>query len=165
MMKRLLVAASLLFALVWSVGAMAQSIGVVNMRQIFDASPQIKKINEQLNKQYAPEREKIVAMGKSLQDNINKLQKNQAVMDKKSLDGLRDTIAKQEQDLRMQQAQFQQTLFTAQNKAMNDFMDKVTATVKKIAAAKNLDLVLPQNSLLYAKDSMDITSDVMSSLK
>jgi outer membrane protein len=165
MMKRLLVAASLLMALIWSVGAMAQSIGVVNMRQIFDSSPQIKKINEQLNKQYSPERDKIVAMGKSLQDNINKLQKNQAVMDKKSLDSLRDTIAKQEQDLRMQQAQFQQTLFAAQNKAMNDFMDKITVAVKQIAADKKLDLVLPQNSLLYAKDSMDITADVTNALK
>ena len=86
-------------------------------------------------------------------------------MDKKSLDQLRDTIAKQEQELRMQQAQFQQTLFTAQNKAMSDFMDRVTAAVKKIAEQKKIDIVLPQNSLLYAKDSMDITSDVMSALK
>src|SRR3990172_13154914 len=105
MMKRLLVVTGVIFALIWSVGAMAQSIGVVNMRQIFESSPQIKKINDQLNKQYSPQRDKIVVMGKELQENINKLQKNQAVMDKKSLDQLRDTIAKQEQDLRMQKAQ------------------------------------------------------------
>lgn len=165
MMKRLLVVTGLLLAIIWSVGAIAQSIGIVNMRQIFESSPQIKKINDQLNKQYSPQRDKIVTMGKALQQNINKLQKNQAIMDKKSLDQLRDAIAKQEQDLRMQQAQFQQTLFAAQNKAMNDFMDKVTAVAKQIAEQKKIDIVLPQNSLLYAKDSMDITQDVMNALK
>lgn len=165
MLKRLLVAVGILFAVVWSVGAMAQSIGTVDMKRIFESSPQVKKLNDQLTKQYAPDRDKIVAMGKSLQENINKLQRNQAVMDKKSLDTLRDTIAKQEQELRMQQAQFQQTLYAAQNKAMNDFMNKITDVVKKIAASKNLDLVLPQNSILYAKDGMDITQNVIDQLK
>jgi outer membrane protein len=165
MMKRLLVTTSLLIAAIWSVGAMAETIGVVNMRQVFESSAQVKKINDQLSKQYSPQRDKIVSLGKELQENINKIQKNQAVMDKKSADQLRETISKQEQDLRMQQAQFQQTLFTAQNKAMNDFMDKVTAAVKKVADEKKIEVVLPQSGLLYAKDSKDITSDVLSALK
>lgn len=165
MMKRILVAVGIVISMAWSVVAMAENIGVVNMRQIFESSPQVKNINEKLNKEYSPQRDKIVTMGKALQENINKLQKNQAVLDKKSLDDLRSSIAKQEQDLRAQQAQFQQTLFAAQNKAMNDFMNQVTAAVKKVAGEKNLDLVMPNNSLLYAKNSMDITSDVVKALK
>lgn len=165
MMKRSLLVACLALLFTWSVGALAGGVGVVNMRQVFDSSPQIKGINDQLNKQFSPERDKIVSLGKTLQENVNKLQKNQAVMDKNSIEKLRADINKEEQELRMAQAQFQQNLFAAQNKAMNDFMVKVTDNVKKIAEDKKLDMVFPQNSLLYGKDSVDITNDLLESLK
>ena len=165
MMKRLLVAISLSLAMIWSISAMAEDIGIVNMRQIFQSSPQIKQINTNLNKQFSPQRDKIVAMGKSLQANIKKLQRNQAVMDKKSIANLRTKIQKQETDLRTAQANFQRALFAAQNKAMGAFMTKLTGVVKTIAEQKKLDLVLPKNSVLYAKDGMDITSEVVKHLK
>ncbi len=165
MLKRLLLSIFLSFALIWAAAAMAENIGIVDMRAIFQSSPQIKQVNDKLNKQFAPERDKIVQMGKSLQDDVKKFQRNQSVMDKAGLDKLRNSIAEQEQNLRTMQAKFQQELFTAQNQAMGTFMDKLTSVVKKIAEKKNLDVVLPKNTVLYAKDGMDITSDVLSSIK
>lgn len=165
MMKRLLLTLCLLAGIIWTPFILAENIGVVNMRQIFQSSPQIKKINAQLNKQFSPQRNKIVSMGKSLQGDVKKLQRNQSVMDKKSLAKLKNSIADQEQHLRTTQAKFQKTLFTAQNKAMSGFMTKITGVVKAIALKKNLDIVLPKNTVLYAKGSMDITSDVVSALQ
>ena len=163
-MRRLLLTVCLSLGVIWSACAMAESIGVVDMRQVFQSSTKIKNINVQLNKQFAPQKNKIVVMGKSLQADIKKLQKNQSIMDKKSLDSLRGKITNQGQQLRAAQAKFQQALFAAQNKAMSGFMTKLTGIVKTIAKKKKLDVVFPKNSVLYVKDSMNITPNVASAL-
>ena|SRR3990167_3443984 len=163
-MKRVLLTVCLAIAALWSVCTFAQKIGLIDMREIFQSSPQVKQINDQLSKQFAPQRDKIVAMGKKLQEDVKSLQKNQSVMDKASLKKLKDSIMKQEQALRTSQSQFQQTLFSEQNKAMEAFMNKVTDLVKTVAEQKQLDLVLPKNTVLYAKDAVDITPDVDSTL-
>ena len=164
-MKRLLLSISLSAAVLWSACAMAENVGVVDMRQVFSLSPQIKKINAQLKKQFAPQKGRLMAMGKSLQGNVQKLQKNQSIMDKKGIDALKATIVSQEKQLRATQGQLQQALFAAQNQAMSSFMQKLTGVVKTVAMKKKLDVVFPKNSLLYAKGSTDITSDVASDLK
>lgn len=164
-MKRLLLTLCLSLGVIWSACAMAENIGIVDMRQIFQSSPQVKRINSQLNKQFSPQRDKIVAMGKKLEADVKKLQRDQSVLDKKGLDNLRNSITAQEEQLRAAQAKFQQTLFAAQNNAMSGFMTKITGIVKGIAMKKKLDFVLPKNTVLYAKDGTDITSDVISALK
>lgn len=165
MIKRLLAIISLAVTLSWSVATVAQSVGLVDMRQIFQASPQIKQINTRLEKQFSPQREKVIGLGKSLQDSINKLQRDESVMSKKEVADLRNTIQKQQNQLREAQGQFQQGLFTAQNKAMADFMTKVTGAVEHVAKKENINLVLPKDTVLYTKDGKDITSDVVSDLK
>ncbi len=85
-------------------------------------------------------------------------------MDKASLEKLRNAIAGQEKNLQDAQTKFQQALFTAQNQAMGQLMDQVTAVVKQIADKKNLEVVLPKNAVLYAKDGMDITQDVLTGM-
>lgn len=164
-MRYSLIALCLSLFFVWSASAMAESIGIVNMRQIFQSSSQIKSINAKLNKKFSPQRDKIVTMGKNLQADVKKLQRNKSIMSKSKLKKLKDKIKKEQQQLRLAQAKFQQTLYSEQNKAMSGFMAKMNKVVKKIAEKRKLDLVLPKNSVLYAKQSMDITSEVKARLK
>ena len=161
MIKRLLAVIGLAVVVSWSVAAIAQIIGLVDIRQIFQASPQIKQINARLEKRFSPQREKVIGLEKSLQDSINKLQRNESVMSKKEVVDLRNNIEKQKNELREAQRQFQQCLFIAQNRAMADFMRKVTGAVEHVAKKENLDLVLPKETVLYIKDGKDITSDVL----
>lgn len=161
MIKRLWAVISLAVAISWSISAIAQSVGLVDIRQIFQASPQIKQMNARLEKKFSPQREKVVGLGKSLQDNINKLQRNESVMSQKEVVDLRSNIEKQQNQLREAQRQFQQCLLIAQNEAMADFMRKVTGAVECIAKKENLDLVLLKDTVLYIKDGKDITSDVL----
>ena len=162
-MKRLLLTLCLSLGMIWSSFAMAEKIGVVNLPKIFQ-STQAQKINAQLQKEFSPQQQKIVTMGKKLQADVKKLQRNQAVMDKNSLEKLRTSIMQQEKQLRAAQAKFQQAFFVARSKAMNGFLTKISGVVKKIAAKKDLDMVLPKNGVLYAKESVDITTDVTSAL-
>ncbi|QTS83710.1 OmpH family outer membrane protein [Coxiella endosymbiont of Amblyomma nuttalli] len=165
MIQRLLAIISLTVAMIWSITAVAQNVGLVDMRKVFQALPQIKKINASLERQFLSRREKVIRLGKSLQDNVNKLQRNESVMSKKEIVSLRDTIQKQRNQLQEDQRQFQQALFTAQNKAMVGFMTRITGVVENIAKKENLDLILLKDTVLYTKDGKDITSDVVSALK
>src|SRR5690606_30702923 len=107
----------------------------------------------------------IVTMGKKLQSDVQKLQRNQSVMDKSSLEKLKTSIMEQEKSLRTAQAQFQQKLFSAQNKAMGGIMNKLVGVVKKVAGNKGLGILPTKNSGSYAKDGNDSTSDVSEELK
>lgn len=165
MTKCLLFTLSLLVALIWSFPAVAQTIGLVDMKQIFQTAPQIKRINTQLQKQFAPQQKEITKLTRLLQGDLQKLKRDEAVMDQKEANKLRSGIQKQEVQLRQEQQEFQQKLFTAQNNGMGDFITKISGAVKSVAEKENFDLVLPKDLVLYAKHSRDVTSNVVSVLK
>jgi outer membrane protein len=104
------------------------------------------------------------SLSKQLQTNIDKFKKDQTVMDTKTANTLKDSIRSQEQKLQQQQTDLQRQLFEAQNKAMTQFLDKIKGIVKGMASTKDFDVVLPKNALLYSKDNLDITTQVLSAL-
>ena len=163
MKKIVLIAAAV--ATAFSVSAMAGGVGVVDMKKIFSTSPEVKSIKAELTKKFDPEKTKLEVMGKDLQANIAKYQKNKEVMNKKDLGMLESTITNQEEKFRDAQGKFQQDVYQAQNERLNQFMTSVKAAVAKVAQKNKLDLVLPDNDVLYQSNSMDITQQVMDDMK
>jgi len=153
------------FMAVWSVGAVAQDIGVVDMKVIFKTSPKAKDINKSLKDQFSSRKTDIVEMGKTLQKEVQQYRKNRSVMNKKNMRTLQGKIQKQSIALRKAQVKFQSDLATAQNKKMKVFIAEVKAAVKKVSRKKDLDVVLPSNAVLYSSDKLDVTSDVLSAMK
>ncbi len=164
-MKRVLVTICLSLAAIWSVSAMADNFGVVNMQQIFRTSSQIKTINTKLRQQFSARKANIVKIGKDLQLEVQKFRKDQSVMDAKNLQALRSKISTQGLKLRQAQQKFQTDLQTAQAKQMREFISTVKKVVKEIATKRKLDIVLPSNTVLYSSSNLDITSSVLSALK
>lgn len=164
-MRRLILMLCMIFVVAWSASVLAAGVGVVDMKQVFQTSPQIKKINADLKSKFSGQRSSIMKMGKTLQANLKKYQKNKAVMSSKSLAALKAKITSQEMKLRQAQTKFQRSLFAEQNKRMKTFMDQVKGVVQKIAKKKSLDVVLPKNSVLYSNGSLDLTASVLTGLK
>lgn len=163
MKKLVLTVAALVTA--FSINAMAAGVGVVDMKTIFSSSPKVKAIKEDLNKQFSPEKTKLETMGKTLQADIAKYQKNKDVMNKKDLATLEGSISAQEAKFRSAQGKFQQDVYQAQNERLTQFMDTVKAAVKVVAVKNKLDLVIPSNDVLYTSGNMDITQQVMEDMK
>lgn len=149
----------------WNVPAIAQTVGLLDMHKIFQTSSQIRNINTRLEKRFSLQRKRMIELTQSLQCNLRKLRRNEAVMSTEETSNLREKIQRDEGRLRQKQQQFQQQLLVAQNKEMMDFMSEITDAVKKVAVKENLDLVLPKGTVLYTKESKDITSDVILELK
>ena len=163
-MKKLLRGLGIALAVFWSVGAFAANIAVIDMQQIFQNSKQVKSINDGLEKQFATQKQNVDTLSKDLQKNIDKYKKDEAVLDKKAVENLKNTIRDQEQKLQQQQTDLQRQLFEAQNKAMTQFLDKIKSIVTTLSGSQQYDVVLPKNALLYSKDNLDITTKVMEAL-
>lgn len=164
-MKKLLMMICGSFLAVWSINAVAGDIGVVNMQKIFQTSPKAKSISSSLKSQFDSRRQNIVKMSQDLQNEVKNFQKNQAVLNKAKLAELEKKIGEHSTALRQAQSKFQSDFVEAQNKQMAAFLDEVKAASAKVADKKGLDLVVPNNAVLYAKNKLDITSDVMSAMK
>lgn len=165
-MKRLVVILTAAVMGLFAVATMADAaIGVVDMQNIYQNAAQVKKIQDDLKKQFEPRRAAIISMGKQLQDEIQTYQKNKAVMSKADLDTLQKKIEKQEMELRQKQTQFQQDAYSAQNKEMGTFMDQLRNATKTVATSKGMTLVIAKNSTLYSGDNLDITKEVLSKLQ
>ncbi|WP_264435596.1 OmpH family outer membrane protein [Coxiella endosymbiont of Dermacentor marginatus] len=163
-MKLLFVVTCLSVIMSWAASAIGQTIGKVDMRQIFQASPQIKAINIQLEKEFLPQRERIINLDKYLREDVKKLKRNEVVMSKKETEDLRNRIQEEQKEFQQSQVEFQQRLYKAQNQAIGKFIIKISGAVKTVAKKEKIDLVLPKDTLLYARDSRDITLDVISEL-
>ena len=163
-MKRLLTVTCLSVIIIYT-AAIGKTVGKVDIRQIFQVSSQVKAINSQLEKEFLPQRKRIINLGKYLRKDIKKSQRNETVMSKRENEDLRNKIQKEQKELQQSQIEFQQGLYKAQNKAMGEFMIKILDAVKIVAKKENVDLVLPKDTVLYARDSKDITSNVISELQ
>ena len=148
-----------------TMSAFASGVGVVNMKQVFKASPQVKQIKTQLTKRFAPRKAKLQKMGLTLQADLKTYQKNRSVMSKKKLAALQTKITTGEVKFRQAQGKFQQVVFAAQNKQLAVFMKSVKTAVRNIAVKDKLDVVIPQTDALYARTRLNLTKQVLSSMR
>lgn len=144
-----------------SMSAFAGNVGIVNMKEIFTKSTKVKEIKGELTKRFSPQKEQIDKLANSLQSDISKYQKNKTVMNKKDLDDLQTQISNEEMQLRQDQGKFQQNVYTAQNEQLEKFMTIVKNAVQKVSEKDKLDLVLPDNDVLYSNNALDITKQVL----
>ena len=140
-------------------------IGVIDVQQILQKSPQISVINSQLTKDFKPRQDKIVAAQKDLQAEVDKLNKNANVMSDADRNKLQDQINADKANVQGMAISLQRDLQQAQNKAMQDFMNQLTAVVNDVAKKGNYDLILQRAGVPYANNNLDVTALVLSQLQ
>ena len=165
-MKKSIIAVSALALGLAGASAFADiKIGVVNMQQVLTTAPQMKKINASLKKQFSGRRAVILKQAKSLQGDVSNYTKNKAVLSPSKSAALKSKIASEESQLRTEQIQYQQAVSAAQNRAMTGFLNRLKLKVATIAKQNKLQVVFPQDALLYAGTNTDITGQVLKTLK
>lgn len=142
----------------------ATTIGTIDMQKIFTTSPEVKKINSNLEKKFSSRKNSLLKEQKTLQADMKKLEKNQSVLKSSDLSKLSKKVNTEKTSFAEKQAKFQQDLYTAQNEAMRDFMEKLKKSVGNIANKKGIDAVFPSNNLLFSKKKLDITEPVLKKL-
>jgi outer membrane protein len=162
-MKRL---GSVLLAFIFTmsgVNAFAEGtkIGVVDLQKIMQTSTQMKVIQDKLEKEFKPRRDKLVAMEDGLKKDMEKFKRDSAILSATQRKDLEKKIVTTQQQFEREGQQYQQELSTAHNEAMEDFYNKIRAAIAKVAQTDSYDLVFQKDAAPFSVDKLDVTAKVM----
>jgi outer membrane protein len=147
-----------------TVNADGLKIGVIDVQQIMQKSPQIIAINAQLNKQFKPRQDKLAAAAKELQSETDQLNRGRATMSADDRNKLQNKIIIDRANLDTSGLNFKNDLAAAQNQALQSFMSKLAGVVDGLAKSGKYDLILQRNGLPYVNSNLDLTSQVLKGL-
>ncbi|OGO90217.1 MAG: hypothetical protein A3F10_06640 [Coxiella sp. RIFCSPHIGHO2_12_FULL_42_15] len=164
-MKRALVLAATAFGILMGSNSFAYTVGLVDIQKILASEHGINKLQSSLNGKFGGERDKLQAMGKKLQADSVSYEKNKAVMSKADAAKKEEELKKQSTQVQLAQSEFQQKYMQAQQTAMKDFVDTIKNAASEVAKNDKLDAVFIDNSVLFAKESKDITDEVLAKMK
>lgn len=140
-------------------------IGVVDLQKIMQTSQQMKDIQEKLEKEFKPRRDKLVAMEDGLKKDMEKFKRDSAVLSQTQRKDLEKKIVNTQQQFEREGQQYQQELSTAHNEAMESFYTKIRAAIAKVAQGEQYDLVFQKDAAPFSVDKLDVTAKVIDALK
>ena len=140
-------------------------IGVIDYRRVFDESPQAKALNTSLNGEFDARNREILAMQSDLKAKEAKYQRDSAIMSdaerKRSEQELRDL----QRDFNRKGAEFKEDVERRKNEEVERIQRVLTLEVENFAKAQGFDMVVLKDVVLFRKDAMDITSQVVAALQ
>jgi len=166
-MKRLsgVLLAGLMMLSFTNVFADGAKIGVVDLQKIMQTAPQMKTIQERLEKEFKPRRDKLVAMEEGLKTDMETFKRDSAVMSPVKKKDMEKKIVAAQQQFERDGQQYQQELSTAHNEAMEEFYSKIRTAIAKIAEREKYDVVLQKDAAPFSSDKLDVTPQVMKEIQ
>jgi len=140
-------------------------VGVIDLHEVLDKTPQLKKIQDDLKAKFAPQEEKLKKAQQNMQDEMKKLQRDNSVMSDSERKKLQDKIVKDRQELQQMSIDFQQKAAAEQNKAMTKLFEQIQGLIKQVATKNKLNLVLQKEAVPYYDQNLNVTDQVIKSMK
>lgn len=141
------------------------TVGVIDLAQVLQSSPEMKKAADKLKAEFKPRQDRITAMQQDMQKNQDKIKRDSSVMSQVDLQALQDKVINERRDLQRMQEDYMQDLQAAQQQAMQGVLQGVDKIVQNIASQGHYDLILQKNSVAFASQRVDITPQVIQQMK
>jgi len=136
-------------------------IGVVDLQKIMQTSSQMKSIQQKLENEFKPRRDKLVAMEDGMKKDMERFKRDAAILSLSQKKDLEKKIIASQQTFEREGQQYQQELSTANNEAMEELYGKIRKAIAKVAANDKFDLVLQKDAAPFSDSKLDITDLVM----
>lgn len=136
-------------------------IGIVDLQKIMQTSSDMKAIQDKLEREFKPRRDKIVSNEAELKKDIEKFKRDNAVMSQSERKNLEKKIATSQQKFEKEGQQYQQELSAAHNQAMEQFYGKIRQAISKIAERDRYDVVLQKDAAPFSAERLDVTAKVL----
>jgi outer membrane protein len=164
---RLGIAAGMLAAAFAASAVSAQSsnlkIGVVDVAKLLQQSPQAQAAMQALQKEFAPRQRDLVAKQNDLQEKQETYKRDRAVMSDEERTKLEREIRDQQRDLQRADNEFREDLNLRQNEEVGKVQKALLQQVQDYARNADYDLVVAD--ALFFSDAVDITEEVLATLK
>jgi outer membrane protein len=139
-------------------------VGVVDMQQILQQSPQANALNKQLQNQFQPRQQKLIAAQKNLQSEMDKFNKEGPTMNNADRTKLQNQIMSDRTSFQGMVQSYQQDLSAAQTTAMQKFTSDVQDAVGTVAKQGNYTIIMQRAAAPYADPSLDVTKQVLAAM-
>ena len=163
MFKKLLIAL-FAFSLSQTLNAAELKVAVVQLQKLISESAQVQKAQADMKKDFQPRETKLVNEQKDLQKLEERLEKDFAVMSDAEKQKAQKEFMDRRNELKRDMDQMNQDLTIRRNQEMGKFQKSVNEAINAVAKEQNIDLVLVEG-IAYAKESLDITTQVEDKLK
>ena len=127
-------------------------------------SNQMKDIQQKLEKEFKPRRDKLVASETNLKSDMEKFKRDSAILSTSQKKDLEKKIVAAQQQFERDGQQYQQELSTAHNEAMEGLYAKVRTAIGKIAKDEKYDLIVQKDAAPYSVAGLDVTDKVIKAI-
>lgn len=144
--------------------AQALKIGFVNFGRLLEESPQAKAAQAALESEFLPRQRDVAAQRKALQEKVDKLQKEAAVMSE--ADRMRSEREVRDLELNVNRRfnELQEDLNLRRNEEVGRMQRALLQEVQAYARANGYQLVV-SDGVLFAAEGIDITPQLVAAIK
>ncbi len=132
-------------------------VGFVNIRKLMVQAPQLKHIQNKLEKEFESQNQEII----TLRHKIAQLSaKYDSVADKNTMLDLQRQVGEKQRELAKKQQQLQDDFNVRRNQALGKLQTLIVSMVARVSKEKQMDIVLNNTGVIYVSSRIDITPDV-----
>ena len=161
-MKKIIFLTALL--MMYAQSSSALNVAVVDMKKVMGESKAAISAKSQLEAKQKEFQTQISATEAKLQKNDQELAKQRSLLSadafKAKVDEFRQQAASAQKDVQGKQMQLRRAF----ESSITTIQERVSSIIKAVATEKQYDLVIPANGLLFHKDTMNVTNEVLSRL-
>ncbi|SQI40509.1 Outer membrane protein ompH [Providencia alcalifaciens] len=146
-------------------GAYAEKIAIVNVGEVFQNMPAREAVAKQLESEFKSRATELQNLEKDLQSRVEKLRRDGATMSTSDREKQeKELITKRDQFAEKAQ-KFEEDNRRRQSEERNKILSRIQDSIKAVAAKEGYDVVIDANAVAYAKDGINITSQVQKQVK
>jgi len=165
MTKKFVWVAALMGLALTSVVHAETKIAVVDFNRVFSEWNVTKTTLTALPGEFISRQRDLEAKDKELKIKGERLQKDGAVMSESERSGLQKEIAKADRDLKSQAQALNEDFEARRNEEVSRLQNQLFTEVQSFCKNNGYDVVLFNNAVVYVRDSMDITNQVLTYLQ
>lgn len=146
------------------VATYASEIAVVDVQEVVKESVATQNIRKQMKTKQEAYREKITKQEDKLRKKEEKLSDQRSLLSAEAFDAKRKDFQSEVAEAQRNMQEERAALEKAGISAMAKVRDSVNGIISDLAKEKGFSIAIPASSVMYAKDSLDITKEVLERL-
>jgi outer membrane protein len=140
-------------------------IGVVNFARLAEESPQAKALQASLEREFGTRQRELVQQQKELKAKEEKLQRDSAVMAEPERNKAQKDLIDGQREAARRQNEFKEDVELRRNEELGKLQRSLVAEVQAYAKAQAFDLVISADTVIYRKDTLDVTGQVIGAMQ
>ena len=132
-----------------SASALAHKVGIVDMQSIYQQIPQMAKIEQQLQTEFAERRQELEKLQGDVRFEMEKFQRESATMSDEQKTALRNKIQGMQKQLAEKGRPLEQEIKARQNQELAKVQKLIVETIQSVAKSGKFDEVKVKDTTIY----------------